>query len=541
MNKIFLKRLYLLLAASLSVSVVFAIQPEPAAHTALSRSIDKLVLKTMQAYSVPGVAIGVIQAGKIVHLKGYGVASIKNQQRVNGNTLFKIASNSKAFTAAALALLVDEGKLHWQDKVVNYLPDFKMYQGWVTQQFNIRDLLTHRSGLRIGAGDLMLWPEPTLFTRQDIIKNLRFLKPVSSFRDEYAYDNLLYIVAGEVVHAISGKSWENFVAQKLFKPLNMQRCFSGGVDREKVKNLASPHAVINGQLTLLVKSEINNSTSLMAPAGGIKCSAGALLKWISFFLDDNHHNNALHISQKQKNILWQPVTPLPLSEERKKLDKTHFRGYALGWRVSDYFGHWRISHTGSLAGMMSQIIMLPDSKTGIVILTNQQSSKARQSLARGILQRLLNLPETDWVAYYKHKETQLKKMQLTQISSMKKNFLPQLKLIVDNEDQNNLLGVYADPWFGDISLKRENNNVIFRSKKSPQMTGKVYYYKKNQWWVKWDDRSFEADAWLYFTQADQSVKLTMKAISSNTDFSFDFQDLNFKKVSKHVQADKSHH
>lgn len=527
-----LKRLYLMLLSCLLLSAVLAKQPDPTSENPFSKSIDQLVKKTMQAYSVPGVAVGVIKAGKIIHLKGYGVTSIKNNQAVDGNTIFKIASNSKAFTAAALAILVDEGKLAWQDKVVSYLPEFKMYDNWVTEQFNIRDLLTHRSGLRIGAGDLMLWPEPTLFSRQDIIKNLKFLKPVSSFRDEYAYDNLLYIVAGEVVHAISGMEWENFIAQKIFKPLKMRRCFSGGIDVEKVNNLASPHAIVAEQLTLLTKNEINNSTSLMAPAGGIKCSAGALLKWISFFLSDNQQKIPLLISQQQKNILWQPVTRLPLSEERKKLDKTHFRGYGLGWRVSDYYGHWRISHTGSLAGMMSQIIMLPDSKTGIVILTNQQSSKARKSLARGILQRLLNLPQTDWVEYYQHKENQAKNRHRSQLSHKVKRPHPQQVPIADSDIENSLLGVYNDPWFGEISLAREKQNIIFRSQKSPGMVGKVFYHKKYQWWVKWDDRSFEADAWLYFTKTKQSVKLSMKAISANTDFSFDFQDLNFTKVRK---------
>ncbi len=537
MYKIRLKSFYILLLSGLSLSVVFASQPDSVNSKWLSNSIDQLVHKTMKAYSVPGVAIGVIQQGKIIHLQGYGVVSIKNQQRVNANTLFKIASNSKAFTAAALALLVDEGKLHWRDKVVSYLPDFKMYDHWVTQQFNIRDLLTHRSGLRIGAGDLMLWPEPTLFSREDVVHNLRFLKPVSSFRDAYAYDNLLYIVAGEVVHSISGMEWENFIEQKIFKPLNMQRCFSGGVDGQKVNNLASPHAVINGQLTLLAKNEINNSTSLMAPAGGIKCSAGDLLKWISFFLDDNHQKPSILISKKQKNILWQPVTRLPLSDEMKKLDKTHFRGYALGWRVSDYYGHWRISHTGFLAGMMSQIIMLPDSKTGIVILTNQQSSKARNSIARGILERVSGLPQTDWIDYYQQKEKPLKKEPQSRVTKADKifhpqQFHPQQQPLLDNAEENQLLGLYRDPWFGDILLTRKKNSVIFRSKKSPRMVGKVYFHKKNHWWVKWDDRSFEADAWLVFTKTDKSITLTMKAISSNTDFSFDFRDLNFTKVSR---------
>ena len=240
-----------------------------------AQSIEDLVKKAMQTFQVPGVAIGIIKHGKIIHQQGYGIANLDTGSPVDENTIFKIASNSKAFTAAALAILVDQGKLNWDDKVIQYLPDFQMYDSWVTKEFNILDLLTHRSGLRIGAGDLMLWPEPTKFSREEVVKNLRYLKPVTSFRNQYAYDNLLYIVAGEVIASISGQSWEAFIESNIFKPLGMENCFAGGVDTNKYLNLVTPHLVINNQLKVDHANLINDKISLMAAAGGIKTFSDA--------------------------------------------------------------------------------------------------------------------------------------------------------------------------------------------------------------------------------------------------------------------------
>ncbi|MFM7784130.1 MAG: serine hydrolase domain-containing protein, partial [Gammaproteobacteria bacterium] len=168
--------------------------------------IDRLVERTMAAYPIPGIAVGVVAGGELVYAKGFGVRARSGAERVDADTLFGIGSNTKAFTAAALALLVDEGKLTWDDRVIDHLPDFRMWDPWVTREFTIRDLLTHRSGLNMGAGDLMFVPK-TDFTRAEIIRALRHLKPVSSFRSEFAYDNLLYAVAGEIVPAVNGKSW----------------------------------------------------------------------------------------------------------------------------------------------------------------------------------------------------------------------------------------------------------------------------------------------------------------------------------------------
>lgn len=498
-----------------------------------SEEIDKLVLQTLDAFSVPGVAIGIIKDGKITHLKGYGQANIQTKAQVNKNTLFKIASNSKAFTSAALALLVEQGKLKWSDKVNQILPYFKMNDAWVTNEFNIRDLLTHRSGLGRGAGDLMLWPEPTKFSRNQLVKNLRYLKPVSSFRDEYAYDNLLYIVAGEVIAKLSGVSWEVFVEKEIFKPLGMMRCFAGGVDTNRVKNIATPHTKIGSKVIVMEKNKINNKINLMAAAGGIKCDMSDILSWVAMQLNRGSTlNNKRFLSQQSIQKMWDPVTTLPLSQTLRNYDNADFRAYALGWRVSNYQGEYRVSHTGTLSGFMSQIVMFPKRNTGIVLLMNRDSSSARSTLSRGLMNIVLNQFEgrtqkltKNWLEHYKKSSTKKRSRIENKLAVVKENKIP--------TQQKTLLGNYIDPWFGEISIRHKGKDIVWQSNMSPRMVGKVFYHSKNKWWVKWDDRSFKADAWLKFTlSSEDNTTLKMSSIDPSADFSFDFQDLNLEKIRK---------
>ncbi len=492
--------------------------------------IDHLVENTMETFQVPGVAIGIVKDGKIIHSKGYGLANIESGNTVDQKTIFKIASNSKAFTAAALAILVEQGKLNWNDKVRKYLPDFQTSVPWVSNEFNIIDLLTHRSGLGRFAGDLMFWPEPTNFTTAEVVKNLRHLKLTSSFRSRYAYDNLLYIVAGEVIKTISDENWEDFIARNIFRPLNMKRCFAGGIDTTKITNLVAPHILIDNQLQIDTPNLINNRVSLMAAAGGIKCSISDLQKWVNMLLQGGIMDNGQSLlSREQRNNLWKTVTPLSVSAKARELEDMHYRGYALGWRVSDYHGHWTVSHTGTLSGSASKIILLPDQKLGIIILTNRDSNNARNSLYHGILQIFTTKKDIDWIKYFKKVRDQKKLINKQPSGTIRAHINPDEIVIPDTAKNSKLLGTYVDPWFGKIHITRNKEVIRFKSEKSPRMLGTVYFYKSNQWWVKWDNRSFNADAWLYFDQSRSanSTGLLMDAISPDADRSFDFKDLDF--------------
>jgi CubicO group peptidase (beta-lactamase class C family) len=256
-----------------------------------SKQIDSLVNKTLEIMPLAGIAVAVIKDGKVVHANGYGVATIKGKEKVDENTLFAIASNSKSFTAAALAILVDEGKLNWHDKVVDHIPEFKMYDPYVTANFNIQDLLTHRSGLGLGAGDLMFFPDGSDFTMKDILKSFQYQKPVSAFRTKFDYDNLLYMVAGEVVARASGMSWSDFVEKRIMKPLGMNRSAGLYQNLKDKKNTAMPHAVVKGTLHQL--EPYQNVDGALGAAGGIYSSVNDLSKWLLMHLNDAKYGETL--------------------------------------------------------------------------------------------------------------------------------------------------------------------------------------------------------------------------------------------------------
>ena len=241
-----------------------------------SHQIDSVVEKTLKTFDVPGIAVAVVKDGKVIHARGYGVRSLNTGQKVDENTLFGIASNSKAFTVAALAMLIDEGKLKWDDKVTDYIPEFRLYNPYVTEEFTIRDLLTHRSGLGLGAGDLMFWPDSNNFTRKDVIHNLRYLKAVSDFRTKFDYDNLLYIVAGEVVSRISGMSWEDFIETRIMQPLEMKSSAASFQRLKDKSNVIDPHAPVDGKVKVIRRDWSNNANA----AGGIYSNLTDMSHWI---------------------------------------------------------------------------------------------------------------------------------------------------------------------------------------------------------------------------------------------------------------------
>ena len=251
------------------------------------KSIDSLVNLTLKTFDVPGIAVAIVKDGKVIHAKGYGVRSLANNLPVDENTLFGIASNSKAFTSAALGMLVDEGKLKWDDKVRDYIPEFKMYDPYVTDAFTVRDLLTHRSGLGLGSGDLMFFPDGGNFTRAEMIHNLRYLKPVSEFRTKYDYDNNLYIVAGEVIAKISGLSWEEFVEQRIMKPIGFTTTKTSYNRVTNNPNIIDAHAPADGKVIMIP----HDWNPVANAAGGIVSNLTDLTKWIILQMNDGKYGD----------------------------------------------------------------------------------------------------------------------------------------------------------------------------------------------------------------------------------------------------------
>lgn len=500
------------------------------AQVLTSKQIDSLTEKVLTTFDVPGIAVAVVKDGKVIHAKGYGVRSLKSTQKVDENTLFGIASNTKAFTAAALGILIDEKKLTWDTKVTDVIPEFKMFDPYVTAEFTISDLLSHRSGLGLGAGDLMIWPDSSTVSKKQIIHNLRYLKPVSSFRTKWDYDNLLYIVAGEVIERVAGVKYEDFVENRIMQPLGMTKS-ALSFDRLKDKsNIIDAHAPVNGKVSVIAKDFSANSNA----AGGINTSVNDLSKWVLVQLNGGKYGDKLDktlFSKAAQNNMWTMHSVIPAG---KGSYNRHFYGYGLGWFLSDEKGNLVAEHTGGLAGMVSEVTLVPELKLGIIVLTNQQAGGAFYAITQSIKDGYYGVTGKDRVkdnaAGAKAEVDYAKKVTdkiWVDIAAEQKNNPNKI-------DAKKYLGTYSDVWFGEVTITEQNGKMHFQAKNSPKLSGDMVYYKGNTFIVKWYDRSLDADAFVNFSLDNNASSngFKMEAISPLTDFSYDFQDLDFKKNDK---------
>jgi CubicO group peptidase (beta-lactamase class C family) len=493
--------------------------------------MDAYVSRVLKEFDVPGISVAIVKDGKVVLTKGYGLRKVGEPTPVDEHTLFGIASNTKAFTAAALAMLVDEGKLGWDDPVTKYLPNFQMYDAYVTRELTIRDLLTHRSGLGLGAGDLMFWPNTT-FTRDEIMHRIRFLKPASGFRSRYAYDNVLYLVAGQIIPSVTGKSWDDFVRERIFVPLEMTESNVTVKALKPGMNVVSPHTKIDEKVTPIPFNDLDNG----APAGSINSNAVDMAKWVVVQLDKgliraSKDGKQRLFSERQSRAMWAVTTPLNVNDPPAELAalKANYAGYGLGWSLGDYRGRKTVSHTGGLAGMVSRVMLIPEINAGVVVLTNQEQGGAFNSVALHVMDYYLNAPATDWTAAFRtvaeRGVAQARATEKSQQSTRNAESKPSLPL-------EKYAGRYRDVWYGDVSIAIEEGKPVLRLAKTPGMVGDLEHWQYDTFIARWRDRSLHADAYVYFAlKPDGSIdNMKMLAVSPLTDFSFDFHDLLFVPV-----------
>lgn len=493
--------------------------------TAQAAQFDRIFDEVVARYHLPGLALGVVRDGRIVYQRTTGELIAGSGRRIDADTLFKIASNSKAMTTGVLARLVDQGKLHWNDPVIRYLPDFKMSDPWITRELQVRDLLIHNSGLREGSGDLMLWPEPNQFTRADILAAFAHLKPQHSFRSSYAYDNLMYVVAGEVAAAASGVPYETLVARELFEPLGMTRCQAGGFDRDRVGNVAQPHRR-DGERNLIIRADpevIPTSTS--AAAGGIRCSLNDMLKWVTLLLSADMKLTATSspwLSPTRREELWQPQMPLFVSGRQRRWDNARFAAYAYGWRLSDVHGALRVAHTGTLAGMYSAVTLLPERGAGFVFMINGEGSAARIVLNQTLVETVLGLSRRTAASY--EDELEADRRAAPSAANQLQAGAP-----VEPDSMSGRLGIYRDPWFGEVSLCPRDHGVQLAAAKSPRLTGTLVQVA-DRVLVDWHDESVDVDAWLDFETQQGTPVILLTKVDPEADFSFDFEDLRLVRT-----------
>ncbi|HRO09245.1 MAG TPA: serine hydrolase [Saprospiraceae bacterium] len=488
--------------------------------------VDSCVQQVLKTFNVPGIAVGIVHKDSVVLAKGYGISNIETGETVNASTNFGIASNSKAFTATALMLLEQGGRLKLDDKVRKYIPEFTMYNTYVTEEFTIRDLLTHRSGLGLGAGDLMVWPDGHNFTPDDIISNIQYLKPVSGFRTKYDYDNLLYIIAGVVIERVSGMPWTTFIEENFLVPLRMNRTGASWKTLHDKTNVIAPHVPVDGKLKVIERY----THSIFDAAAGLYSNVDDLIKWVRFQLNHGKTPDGRELLGKHfMDQLSKPQTLMPAFTRPPY--NTLFRAYGLGFQLQDVAGKLEVSHTGGLEGIVTQVIMYPQLDLGIIVLTNQQEGAAFMAVSNTIKDFYLGLPYFDWVKEYAGlisvRNTNAEKTVDEVWQFVNQNV--QDKVIPVTE----ISGKYRDAWFGNITILKDRNTgkLRFVSERSSQLTGDVSYYKDKTWVVKWDNAYLHADAFIIVeTVHNQVTGLKMKPISPLTDFSYDFQDLDLVKI-----------
>jgi CubicO group peptidase (beta-lactamase class C family) len=517
----FTRRAFFRLVPALAITAV-------ALHAAAPPNLDTWVARAMKEFEVPGVALTIVKDGRVEYAKGYGVRRLGDSASVDVHTRFGIASNTKAFTAAALAILVDEKKLGWDDPVYKHLPGFQAYDAYVTRELTVRDLLCHRSGLGLGAGDLLFWPD-TNVTREEVVTATRHIRPASSFRSGYAYNNLMFVIAGEVVRAVGGKSWEDFVRERIFTPLGMTETFIAPVDARAGDNIAAPHSRgwrLEGVLTPIPYTRDDT----WAPAAGIRASVTDLARWVTAQLNCGKVDDTRRLwSQNSANEMWSAQTVVRISEPPAALKSTKakFAAYGLGWSLRDYQGRKVVSHGGALTGMVSTTILMPEENLGIVILTNQEESGAFSSIAYHVLDHYLNLPQTDWISAYREARANLladaneaeRKLAAARVAGSR----PSLEL-------SKYAGEYTDPWYGRAVLASDTGKLVLRMTRTPAMTADLEHWQYDTFRAVFRDKTVP-DAFITFSLDYRGAVEQMKmiAVSPLADFSFDYHDLLFRR------------
>ncbi len=499
-----------------------------AVPTELQR-LDATVERVRSQFDVPGIAVAVVKDGQVVLERGYGVRELGKPAPVQADTLFAIASNTKAFTATSLNLLAEQGRLKMDDRVIDHLPGFRMSDPYVTGEMRIRDLLSHRSGLSLGAGDLLFWPT-TGYSNQEVVQRLAKVPLKAGFRDRYAYDNILYAVAQQVIEQVSGQSYADFLQQHIFTAVGMDGTRYNADHLKPGDNAAVGHAKYDFS-TLRTVAPLTWSNN--AGAGGIYSSVHDMARWMNVQLAHGTLENGQALfSAKSQQGMWQMITPQAVPEPsvpQLAAAKPNFAGYGEGWSLSDYRGQKLVWHTGGWPGMVSRVTLVPEQKLGIVVLTNQEVGAAFNAITMEVLDAYLQAPQTDWVAAYaaavakaqdKADEGWARHQAARDASSR-----PSLPLA-------GYAGGYRDAWYGDVAVEQKGRTLRLRFGKTAQLVGTLEHWQHDTFIVRWDDRSLNADAFVNFSlDPDGKVRdMRMQAISSLTDFSFDFQDLLFVPV-----------
>ncbi len=511
-------------------AAAFVVAPLPAL-AALPKGFDARVVQVMRASETPGMAIAIIENGQVVLAKGYGVRRQGASAPVDADTSFLIGSTAKAMTAAALATLVDAGKIGWDDRVVDHLPGFQMYDAWVTREMTVRDLLVHRSGLGLGAGDLLYVPRGS-YARAEIVRRLRFLAPASSFRSGYAYDNILYTVAGQLIEAVSGQTWERYVRAHVFVPAGMTGATGELARYWAMPNRAQPHArfggVVRGTGVMRLLDERDQLPQAAAPAGLIAASANDMARWLQVQLSGGIAAGGTRVfSAAAGQAMWTPVTPIPITPLPEPVAATTptFDAYALGWEVRDYHGERIVWHAGGLFGMTSVVVLIPARQVGFAIELNSEEAAPRHGLMWELIDHYLGRPAQDWPARF----TRYRAQRIAAAEAVVTAKVATPATVGPSLPLSRYAGRYVDRWYGPIEIGSAASGLTARFVPTPRMAGRLDHYQYDTFIARFDDPAIEPAYLTFALDAEGKVaRITARPVSPIADFSFDYADLLFE-------------
>jgi len=521
-----MKRFLLAAVAPLALFAAPALADPPAHFAERADAVRK-------ASGAPGMAITIVENGRVTFVRGFGVRKLGAPAPVGLDTIFMTGSTGKAFTSAALATLVDQGRIGWDDKVIDHIPWFQMYDPWVTREMTIRDLLVHRSGLGLGAGDLLTVPRGSL-SRVETIRRLRYIKPATSFRSGYAYDNILYAVAGQLIEEVSGQRWEDYVRDHVLRPAGMLHSTSDNDVRFTIDDRAWPHGRTGGVVRGLgeqgVLDERDELGRALAPAGLIASSANDMARWLQIQLAHGAIPGGGRLfSETASAEMWNPVTLEPINSPGGVLAgiKPTFQAYALGWEVRDYRGAKIVWHSGGVFGFTAVVVLIPEKNVGFSILVNAEDVSARFGLMYELLDHYLGGPKMDWPARY----SQFLAERLEGARKLVETNLATPAKVGPSLDLDRYAGAYADPWYGKIVIGKDAQGLTIDFTTTPNMKGRLVHYQYDTFVAELTDKNIERPFVTFGLDAQGHVeRITMKPVSPIADFSFDYGDLLFTPV-----------
>lgn len=476
--------------------------------------------KSLQTWPVPGFSVAIVQDGKVLVSEGFGVRSLSSSEPVDGDTLFAIASNSKAFTAAALAILVEEKKLNWNDRVQDHLPTFRLYDPYVSSEMRVVDLLCHRSGLGTFSGDLLWYGTP--YTPEEILNRCKHLPQAGSFRSHYGYSNVMYLAAGLIVEKASQKSWSEFVHQRILQPLDMKRSVTSTRALAGQSNVAAPHKNTETGIDELAWMNWDS----MAAAGGIISSASDMSQWMRLQLQQGEWEGKSLFSKESSHEMWQPRTIIPVSAAAKKrIPQTHFRAYGLGWGLADYHGRQLISHGGGYDGMYSHQILVPEERFGVVVLTNSMTSLP-DSLAYRAVDMAIGAPDRDWSGENLKRYNDSRKEFYDRI---REAVTPKMAGASPTRKLDAYTGKFRCPLMGDATVSLESDKLVLRILANTDMVADLEPIHFDTFRIRWRKKfAWYDDGSILFLPDASGDFVELKLDVPNDDLWF--HELQFRRI-----------